>query len=290
MQIAVAASGNLGHGALENLLLGGYEVNCIFTNRASGAILQLAEDYGVPSFVGNPRNGEAFHWVSERDIKCDVLLSVNYLYIFEADLINWPNKIALNVHGSLLPKYRGRTPHVWAIINGEKETGVTVHEMVERLDGGDIILQRSLPITNSKTGAEILHDFHTIYPKAILSALEQVAVGNAQKYHQDEGKATYFGKRQPSDGLVIWDWQWQRIHNWVRAQAYPYPGAFTYYNNKKVIIDEVEPTDVGFDYETPNGTILVGGAKPIVKTPNMAVRLSSLREPNLLFRTNEKLQ
>jgi methionyl-tRNA formyltransferase len=180
---------------------------------------------------------------------------------------------AINFHGSLLPKYRGRTPHVWAIINGEKETGVTAHLMTGEVDDGDIVKQVVIPIEQNDTGASVLKRFEGVYIRLIDDVLTAIENKTISCQPQDASKATYFGKRTPADGLIDWNWQKERINNWVRAQAAPYPGAFTYYEDQKVIIHGISYTDHGFHFEEPNGTILEGGQNPVIKTPNGAVEL-----------------
>ena len=105
---------------------------------------------------------------------------------------------------------------------------------------------------------------------------------------QDEKLSTYFGKRTPEDGKINWHWQKQRIKNWVRALAYPYPGAFSYFENKKIIIDEVLDSNIGFKYDVPNGTIIANEPNIIVKTPNGTLELKKLRE-SVIFNVGDKL-
>src|SRR5690606_22569809 len=132
------------------------------TDSGSANISNWCEEKQVPCFVGNPRNGKASTFFSKYPV--DVLLSVNYLFIIERDLIQHPKKYAFNMHGSLLPKYRGRTPHVWAIINGETQTGVTLHVIDEGCDTGDIVIQEKVKIEHNDTGADILSKFEVLYP------------------------------------------------------------------------------------------------------------------------------
>src|SRR5690606_38202127 len=116
----------------------------------------------ITLFIGNPRNGRGHAFL--KNYSFDVLLSVNYLYLIEEDLIKMPRRFAINLHGSLLPKYRGRTPHVWAIINGEKKTGVTAHLITKGCDEGPIVSQIQIPIEIQDTGNDILNKFKQKYP------------------------------------------------------------------------------------------------------------------------------
>lgn len=274
MKLALCVSGGLGHLILLHVAAQGREITAVFTDAKSESIRQWVEERGIPLFVGNPRQGRTQKF-RER-LAVDVLLSVNYLFLIERDMISWPGKISINVHGSLLPKYRGRTPHVWAIINNESETGITAHVIDESCDTGPVIEQIRVPIGVDDTGGDLLNKFHVLYPLLIDRVFDAVEHDQINLQLQDEIKATYFGKRTPEDGQINWSWHKERIRNWVRAQADPYPGAFSWIGNKKFIIDELIYDDYGFHQNTPNGTILT--LNPMrVKTPNGVVRITKAR-------------
>lgn len=265
------------------------QVNFVLTDKLSAGIIDFCKQHGIPVYVGNPRNGKAIQFISA--YTADVLLSINYLFIIEKDLILYPKKYAVNFHGSLLPKYRGRSPHIWAIINNETETGITAHLITEGCDEGDIIYQESIPIHPKATGADILELYEAKYPSIVNEVIDTLENEGLVLLKQDETKATWFGKRTPDDGAINWNWQKERIYNWVRAQAKPYPGSFTYYKDKKVIIHSIEFCDDGFIYDAPNGKILAGGSEPVIKTPNGAVKLINLETITpVLFIKNEVLQ
>ena len=160
MTIGVLCSGRLGLHVLRQLFK---RRNVIFvcTDKESFEIKNFCLHNKVPVFVGNPRKGRAFSFL--KDFKIEVLISVNYLFLIEEDLINVPEKMAFNIHGSLLPKYRGRTPHVWAIINNEKETGITAHKIEAGCDTGAVLEQIVVPISKTDTGASILNKYELLY-------------------------------------------------------------------------------------------------------------------------------
>ena len=285
MNICLLVSGNLGNLVFRDLYKNGFSIQTIFTNKHSKEIIDFAKQKQIPVFIGNPRKGKANAFIKEY-IDCDVLLSVNYLYIIENDLIQLPKQYAINVHGSLLPKYRGRTPHVWAIINGEKETGITAHLISPEVDKGAILKQQIVPIETTDTGGDILQKYNIAYPSFIKTVLTELEKGAIKPFEQEHHKATYFGKRTPKDGQINWDWSKERIYNWIRAQAKPYPGAFTFVGekneNQKLTIHKAVFSDFGFKQEQKNGTILhIEKAEKtieqiIVKTPNGALTLSKL--------------
>jgi methionyl-tRNA formyltransferase len=274
MKLGVLCSGNLGLHVLKQLA-SKHPISFVFTDSGSNGVIDYCKSQGLPIFIGNPRNLSTKEFLSSSS--CDVLLSVNYLFIIEDELITFPKKYAINIHGSLLPKYRGRTPHVWAIINNEKKTGITAHLIDSGCDTGDIVEQIEVDISLEDTGASILNKFNELYLPLIKSVLDKIQVNQIAPKPQDHSKATYFGKRTPEDGMINWSWQKERIFNWVRAQAYPYPGAFTYANGTKLTIDSVSYTEDGFDYQTPNGAVI--SINPLkVKTPNGVVLIKSHRE------------
>jgi methionyl-tRNA formyltransferase len=273
MSLGVLVSGNLGYAVLKHLFEN-YIVTFVMTDKKSSLIIDFCKTNQIAFFKGNPRNKMAFDFFSKQ--KIEVLLSVNYLFLIEKDLIQLPIKIAFNIHGSLLPKFRGRTPHVWAIINNEKQTGISAHLIDEGCDTGHIIDQVIVKISESDTGNDLLKKYNKLYIPLIDNILLGVINNNLTFTPQNNKLATFFGKRTSQDGKINWGWHKERIRNWVRAQAYPYPGAFTFYNKEKVIIDEIEFIDFGYNQEVNNGTIL-SAFPPIIKTPNGSVLLKKTR-------------
>ena len=278
MKLALFVSGGLGLRVLKHLELGRAEILCVYTDKKSEDILTLAERRDIPVFVGNPRNQRACEFLEEFEV--DLLLSVNYLFIIRSELFQQA-RLAVNVHGSMLPKYRGRTPHVWAIINNETSTGITAHVIDQGCDTGDIIRQVQVPIGPKDTGAVVLEKFNELYLPLIDQVIRDFEQGTLRTFTQNHHLATTFGKRTPDDGHINWSWQRERIQNWVRAQAQPYPGAFTLYEGKKVIVDEVTMSELGFKQEDENGKVL--RVDPVVvKTPNGALALKTIRNMDVL--------
>ena len=275
MNLALFVSGDLGFNVLEYLRDSKYSINCVFTDLNSRGIVDTANHNRWPIFTGNPRNERALRFIDAYEI--DIILSINYLFLIERSLFS-KSKLAVNIHGSLLPKYRGRTPHVWAIINNESKTGVTAHLIDDGCDAGDIIKQKEVIIDNNDTGADILEKFNKLYIPFVDEILDDYERGSITLLPQNNKNATFFGKRTPDDGRINWGWQKERIRNWVRAQAYPYPGAFTYSEgfDEKIIIDKVVFSDRGFNETDRNGLIV--SLNPIcVKTPNGVLELINIR-------------
>ena len=236
MKLGLLVSGGLGMEALKMIMSQLHPV-FVFTNKTSTNIIEFCAKNNVQIFIGNPRNSSASEFLVDKHV--ELILSINYLFLIEKDIVNFPSKYCINIHGSLLPKYRGRTPHVWSIINNEKYTGVTAHLIDENCDTGAIVKQEKIEISYNDTGASLLEKYSRVYLKMLTYLLNEVESDNLTAESQDESKATYFHKRTPDDGEINWGWQKERIRNWVRAQAFPYPGAFTVVNNQRVIIDEL---------------------------------------------------
>jgi len=280
MRLGVFVSGNLGYNVL-NHLHDKYMVKFVFTDSKSKSIIDFCNTNNIDLFVGNPRNEESNKFYQSKPI--EVLISVNYLFLIEKKLISHPSILAFNLHGSLLPKYRGRTPHVWAIINNETKTGITAHVIDEGCDSGDIIEQFEIEINRKDTGNDILNKYNKQYIPIIDSVLFKIENKTITTQIQNHSHATYFGKRTPEDGEINWVWQKERIYNWVRAQAFPYPGSFTHYNNYKIIIDEIEFSNFGYDNNMPNGLIL--SVSPLlVKTTNGVIKINKIRVVDLELR------
>ena len=151
-------------------------------------------------------------------------------------ILKLAKKGAMGIHGSLLPKYRGNAPFVWAMINGEKETGVSLFYFEKGIDEGDIVARKEFPIEENETIKDVLEKARTASVDILLEYLPMIANGTAPKIPQDHSQATIFPKRTPEDGLIDWSWNAKRIKDFIRAQTKPYPGAFTIINNKKIVL------------------------------------------------------
>lgn len=288
MKFGILASGNLGLVSLKKCIKL-FKIDFIASDSSSEAIINFAFDNNIPLFKGNPRDGKLISFLNDYQIKVDTIFSINYLFLLDNTFLK-RHPLCINFHGSLLPKYRGRTPHVWSIINNEKKTGVTAHLIDENCDTGNIILQKEIVIDNDMTGADILNKYNDIYPEMLEEIFLKVKSNKLTSSEQDESKATYFGKRTPDDGLINWSWQKERIYNWIRAQAYPYPGAFTFYKDNKIIIDKISFSDVGFSDSMENGLILGLNPKVLIKTQNGVIQIEKLRGVITDIKTNEILK
>jgi methionyl-tRNA formyltransferase len=275
MNLGVLVGGNLGLTVLKHLFQS-QNIKFVLTDKKSFLIIEFCKTNDIEIFIGNPRTQSAS--IFFLNFKIEVLISINYLFLIERDLIELPSKIAFNIHGSLLPKYRGRTPHVWAIINNENQTGITAHLIDENCDTGDIIEQLVVKIEKNDTGNDLLLKYTKLYSPLVDKVLENISNNKLTLTPQKDELATYFEKRTPEDGKINWNWKKERIINWVRAQAYPYPGAFSYIKDQKIVIDEVVEFKLKVSSETKTGIILAVSPKIIVNTSNGALELRKVRE------------
>jgi methionyl-tRNA formyltransferase len=174
-----------------------------------------------------------------RDLSPDFIFSFYYRRMLPPAMLAIPKKGAFNMHGSLLPKYRGRAPVNWAILKGERETGATLHEMVEKPDAGRIVDQERVPIGPDDVALEVFRKVTEAAEIVLRRNVSALIDGSAQLRPQDLSRGSYFGGRRPEDGRIDWSKSAQEIHNLVRAVAPPYPGAFT--DTLKIHKTRIEP-------------------------------------------------
>ena len=285
MTIGLLISGDLGNVALCHFLKN-HDLKFVMTDYASNKIIESCNINKIPLYIGSPKNLKINSFIKNK--KCNILISVNYIFLIDKNIINLASGLCFNIHGSLLPKYRGRTPHVWAIINNDQETGITAHIIDEGCDTGPILEQIKVPIDLNDSGWDILEKYKKLYIPLIERVIKKYSLNQLNIIDQDERKATFFPKRTPDDGLIDWNWNSIRIMNWVRAQKYPYPGAFTFYKNDKIIIDSVSKVNYKNNRNIKNGTIVC--IKPlIVKCSDSAIKINKIRSTNKTFDLNEIL-
>jgi len=157
----------------------------------------------------------------------DLIFSFYYRNMLPMSLLTRARLGAYNMHGSLLPKFRGRAPLNWAILKGATETGVTLHEMVEKPDAGRIVDQQAVPIGPDETAVEVFHKMTVAAEQVLRRSIRDLVAGKPKLRANDLSKGSYFGRRRPEDGRIDWSKSAKEIHDLVRAVAPPFPGAFT---------------------------------------------------------------
>ncbi len=238
----VFAYHDIGCTGIEALLNAGYDIAAVFThaddpkeNTFYGSVAQLCARKGIP--VHAPEDANHPLWI-ERIAKLspDYIFSFYYRNLLSDALLATAGKGAFNLHGSLLPSYRGRAPANWVLVKGETETGVTLHRMVKRADAGAILAQQRVAIERSDTALTLHGKLREAAASLLRDALPQLAQGKLSETAQDESKATYFGRRTPADGKLVWKRPAEELFNLVRAVTQPYPGAFCAVGEHKLIV------------------------------------------------------
>ena len=260
MKAVVLAYSDMGCTGLEAVLKCGFDVVAVFTHADSPSeniwfrsVAELAAKNGIPTFAPDDINHPL--WVRKiRELEPDVLFSFYYRELVGPSILEVPGHGCFNLHGSLLPKYRGCAPANWVILNGETGTGVTLHHMTARADAGDIVCQREVAIAPEDTAGTLNKKLAEAAVPMLEEYLPQILKGTAPRHPQDESQATYFGRRRPEDGRIDWDRPAAEIANLVRAVAKPYPGAFTRLRSNLVTIWEAEAVPAS-DNAAP-GTVL----------------------------------
>jgi methionyl-tRNA formyltransferase len=244
--LAVCAYHNVGFFCLQELLRQGAQIGVVFTHEDSpseeiwfASVRELAERNGIPcrlTDINLPENVEFL-----RSMNPDFLLSFYYRFMIRKEVLDIPRRGALNLHGSLLPKYRGRVPVNWAVINGETETGATLHYMVEKPDAGDIVDQQRIVIEFTDTSLDVFNKVTDAAVCILSRSWPLLLSGTAQRIPMNLSMGSYFGGRKPADGLIDWRRGAVEIYNLIRGVTHPYPGAFTYLNGSKVFIWKARP-------------------------------------------------
>jgi methionyl-tRNA formyltransferase len=229
----VFAYHDVGLRCLSVLLSHGIQVPLVVTHTDNpheniwfGSVARLAHEYDIP--VITPEDPNADEIVAQiAALQPDFIFSFYYRNMLKAPLLATPRRGALNMHGSLLPKYRGRVPINWAIIHGETETGATLHYMTEKPDNGAIVDQQAVPILQDDTALDVFRKVTCAAEMTLHRALLALVAGTAPAIPQDLSQGGYFGGRKPEDGKIDWLKPAAAIHNLVRAVAPPYPGTYT---------------------------------------------------------------
>ncbi|MEJ8854422.1 formyltransferase [Variovorax robiniae] len=239
----VFAYHDVGVRCLRVLLDAGVEVPLVITHEDSpgeniwfASVAQVAAEHGLRCVA--PSDAHTPELLAEAAAsKPDFLFSFYYRHMLKAAWLNVPSRGAFNMHGSMLPQYRGRVPVNWAIIEGARETGATLHRMNEKPDNGAIVDQCAVPILGDDTASEVFGKVVTAAEIVLARSLPRMIDGTATERVQDLSQGRYYGGRKPEDGRIPSGAGAPQIHNLVRALAAPYPGAFCGFGGREIIFD-----------------------------------------------------
>jgi len=264
LRIVVFGYHTIGYRCLKELLDRGEEIRAVVTHQDDPhehvwfeSVVELAQAAGVSVLSPHTPNTPAIiSYITT--LQPDLILSFYYRRLLCQALLAIPRLGAINLHGSLLPKYRGRAPVNWALINGETHTGVTLHYMTEQADAGDIITQRRVPIAFKDTALTLFEKVAQAAVELLRETFPLIKAGMAPRTPQDLAQATYFGGRTPDDGRIEWGRPALGLYNLVRAVTTPYPGAFTSFRRKKLFVWSSYLIQGSAGGRWPPGTILGG--------------------------------
>jgi methionyl-tRNA formyltransferase len=239
----------------------------------------FVKDAGIPVFrTQNVNDAACVEWIAGLDP--DIVLVVGWTQLLKEPLLRTPRVAALGFHASLLPKYRGRAPVNWAIINGETETGNTMIVLAPGADEGDIVAQRRIPIGPQDTCGSIYKRVGETAAEMLREVLPLIRQGRMPRRPQDDDQSSVMPRRRPEDGGIDWAKSSRQLHDWVRALTHPYPGAFTLYrqggDHRRLWVWRAASVERTGNY--PVGTVTCdAGGWPVVATHDGGLRLLSVQ-------------
>jgi len=255
----VFAYSEVGVHCVRELLAQGIDIPLLFShasdpaeNQWFGSVQELAAQHGVN--VVTPDSPNTVEWLAQgAAAHPDFVFSFYYRSMLDKAWLALPRRGALNIHGSLLPKYRGRAPIHWAIIHGESMTGASLHYMVEKPDAGALVDQEAVPILENDTALDVSIKVAGAAETVLRRSLPALIAGTASSQPLDLAAGSYFGRRRPEDGRIDWRCGARAVHDLVRAVAPPFPGAFTEINGCRLDVLEtrIDMQPVKYPDRTP---------------------------------------
>jgi len=266
MKTIVFAYHDMGCAGINALLKAGFTISAIYThadtaseNHFFGSVARIAAENSIPVYAPDEVNHPL--WIDRiKSSEPDVIFSFYYRNLLCDQILNSAKQGAFNLHGSLLPKYRGRAPLNWALVNGETETGVTLHRMVKKADAGEIIAQQRVAIADEDNALTLHRKLVDCATELLESTLPAMKQGNIVGTAQNEAEATVVGRRTPEDGRINWALPASQINNLVRAVTDPWPGAFAFAGTTKFVVWKAKVLSTAHNVRP--GTVL--SAEPFV--------------------------
>ena len=247
MKAVVFAYSNVGDRCLRVLHAGGVQVPVVVTHRDHPGetlwfqrVADTADELGLPWIYGDdPHSPELAAAVAQA--QPDLIFSFYYRAMIPAALLGLAPAGAYNMHGSLLPQFRGRAPTNWAVLMGATQTGATLHEMTAKPDAGFIVDQSAVPILPDDTARQVFDKVTVAAEQVLWRSLPALLAGRAPRLPNELSQGSYFGGRKPEDGRIDWTQPARQVYNLVRAVAPPYPGAFTEIGGQRLIVARARP-------------------------------------------------
>ena len=247
MHAVVFAYHDVGVNCLKALLHAGIQIDLVVTHQDDpnenvwfGSVAKLCEEQKIPCIT--PNANQLIDLIPQiQKLAPDYLFSFYYRHMIPAELLACAKIAALNMHGSLLPKYRGRAPVNWAILHGETQTGATLHIMEAKPDAGDIVGQSAVSIDANETATDVFSKVSQAAVRVMNQVLPDLVQGHVPRKPNLLAEGSYFGGRKPADGQILWQQTAKQVHDLVRAVAPPYPGAFTDWQGRRMIVARTSP-------------------------------------------------
>lgn len=263
-RVVVLGYHGMGCLGLRALVEHGFEVTGVATHPDDpgeevwwSSVAETAEELGLPLHFAERVDPALESFV--RAAEPDLLFSFYFRYLIPPAILALAPGGRYNLHGSLLPRYRGRAPVNWALVHGERTTGVSLHHMVARADAGDLVDQEEVPIDRLDTAFTLYGKLEGAARRLLDRSLPALADGTAVATPLDLGEGSYFGRRTPADGEFDWAWPAQRIFDLVRAVTHPYPGAFTSVGGDRLLVWWALPVEGASGEGAAPGTIVAVG-------------------------------
>jgi methionyl-tRNA formyltransferase len=247
LHAVVFAYHDVGVNCLKALLHAGIQIDLVVTHQDDpnenvwfGSVAKLCEEQKIPCIT--PNANQLIDLIPQiQKLAPDYLFSFYYRHMIPAELLACAKIAALNMHGSLLPKYRGRAPVNWAILHGETQTGATLHIMEAKPDAGDIVGQSAVSIDANETATDVFGKVSQAAVQVMNQVLPDLVQGHVPRKPNLLAEGSYFGGRKPADGQILWQQTAKQVHDLVRAVAPPYPGAFTDWQGRRMIVARTSP-------------------------------------------------
>lgn len=288
MKIVFFGTSSFAIPALRELIESRHEVLAVVTqpDRQKGRNLKLSQPdtkvlaraKGIKVYQPeNASSSDAAQYL--KGLGADLFVVISFGQILKKNILSIPKLYSLNLHGSLLPKYRGAAPTNRAIINGDKVTGITIIRMNEGMDEGDMILKKEIAIDPDDTNITLSENLSEAGAKALVELIDAIESGKEMNFEkQNTGEATYAPKLKKEDGLIDWSKDALKIHNLVRG-VLPWPGAYTHYRGQMLKVLKTGISDIASGEDASPGTVIgvVKGKGIFVKTGSGGVAIQNLQ-------------
>ena len=285
MKVVFMGTPDFAVGALEKIIEAGHEVTLVVTqpDREKGRgkelafspVKECAVKHGIDVFqplkIRLPENVEEL-----KKYEADVFVVAAFGQILSKEILDMPKFGCINIHASLLPKYRGASPIAWSILNGDEETGVTIMQMNEGMDTGDILLQRAIPIEKKETTEGLFDKLMILGADMIVEALDKLSKGELKAVPQDDSLATKVGKMDKTFGLIDWNEAAEVIERKIRG-LYSWPSAYTFIKGKRLKVYDGEVIKAETSGKEPGSIVKVEKDSFTVMTGKDALKISDIQ-------------